>query len=265
MFESKKQKSSVLDRLPEPLKKFLRAVKQHLIDPLKKALSTGSGKFALVYLLLLVAFIGLTLTGAFRTKPQMKPVQINVSSWVTPHQLDNLISTDADKVDEVVVIRGTTTVFAYRKGDYTGAIACVYNDDPLNPRNALMSALADRVARAKIRLQTNNPEYDMGFFATLSGFWYVLAILLVSAGFVYGVIVYRRYSDRKDEEYLAAQKDMRDALKGVMSGSTGASSSSHVMADSLRRKFTDLAQGLVQHLASRHSQRHLAHRSGRLR
>jgi cell division protease FtsH len=241
MSDDQKQPSALPDWLPVPFKKVLEPVMQKLIDPLKKKLSTGSGKFAFVYVIALAVFIGLTFTGFFRTKPQMQPLHVNVSAWITSHQLDALISTEADKVDEVIFTRGTSTVLVYRKGDYNGAIACSYNDDPLNPRNALMSSVSDRVKRANIHLQVNDPVYDTGFFATLSGYWYTIAVLLFAAGFIYCVIVYRRYRERKEEEYQAAQKEMRDAIKGVVHGGTGASSSSHVMADSLRRKFSDIA------------------------
>jgi len=183
----------------------------------------------------------LTFTGVFRTKPQMQPLHVNVSNWITSHQLDTLISTDAGNVDEVIFTRNTRTVLVYRKGDYTGAIGCIYNDDPLSPRNALMSSISDRVKRANIPVQVNEPVYDTGFFATLSGFWYTIAVVLVFTGLIFCVIQYRQYRARKEDEYIAAKKEMTDSIRGVMQGGTGASSTSHVMADSLRRKFTDIA------------------------
>jgi cell division protease FtsH len=242
MNESQNQPPSTwLDRLPEPLKKFLKPVKQKFIDPLKTKLSTGSGKFALVFVLALAAFIGLTLTGFFRVKPQMEPSHVSVANWITSHQLDTMIATDAANVDEVIFTRGTSKVFVYRKGDFNGAIACSYNDDPLHPQNALMSSLSDRVKRTNIHLQVNEPVYETGFFATLSGFWYGSAILLSFFGLIFVVIQYRNWRDRKEEEYVAAQKDMRDGIRSVMQGGAGASSTSHVMADELRRKFSDIA------------------------
>lgn len=241
MFESEKQQPTTLERLLAPLKRLFAPVKKNFVAPLKKHLSTGSGKFAFLFLLALSIFIGLTWTGFFRVKPQMQPLHVGVSKWVTSHQLDALLSTDAANVEEVILTRGTSTVFIYRKGDYNGAIGCEYNDDPLHPQNALMSSIIDRVKRANIHVQVNEPVYDTGFFATLSGFWWGSALVIGFAGMIFVVMQWRQWRDRKDEEYAAAQKEMQESIRGVMQGGAGASSSSHVMAESLRRKFTDIA------------------------
>jgi cell division protease FtsH len=79
------------------------------------------------------------------------------------------------------------------------------------------------------------------FFLKHTGYWYGSALLLGFAGFFLSFLLYRRYQERKDAQYLADQMEMRQALRGVMSGSNVGSSTSHVMAESQRRKFSDIA------------------------
>jgi cell division protease FtsH len=240
MFDTEK-KSKGLHWLPESVRKLLLSVRQKLIEPAKSQLSTGAGKFVLFYLVILSAFLTLTFTGAFRVKPQMEPLHISVSTWITPHQLDTLISTDAANVDEVIFTRNTRTVLVYRKGDYNGAVGCNYSDDPLSPRNVLVSSVVDRVKHASIHMQVNEPVYDTGFFATLSGWWYFFAVAFVFAIVTFAVIKFRQWRDRKEEQYQKDKKEMINGFHSVASGGAGASSTSHLMPESMRRKFTDIA------------------------
>lgn len=78
-------------------------------------------------------------------------------------------------------------------------------------------------------------------FVKHNGFWYASAFSLGSAGVILSFILYRQYRDRKDAEYAAAQVEMRHAFRAVTSGANLGSSTSHVMADSQRKKFSDIA------------------------
>ncbi len=112
----------------------------------------------------------------------------------------------------------------------------------MRTQRAHVTRRADRVKRANIQMQVNEPVYDTGFFATLSGFWWLIAVVLVAALLVFAYIQWREYSSRREEQYIKDKKDMIDAYHGATAGGPGgAKSSSHLMADIMRRKFTDIA------------------------